>query len=255
MTAPVYVDAAATSAAPGSLIVLRGDEGRHAGTVRRARPGERIDVVDGRGYRARCAVQDVGKSEVTLEVHEVIHDPEPPVRITLVQALAKGGRDEQAVETATEYGAWSFIPWESERAIVSWRNKAEKGRARWEATAKAAAKQSRRSWIPSVSDVCTTSKLVSHVREVTEQGGLVFVCHEEATTSLVEALAGSVPSSEATTDVWFVVGPEGGITEKEIDALSGAGAHAVLLAPHVLRSASAGSYAIAQIAALNLLEV
>lgn len=147
MTLPVYVDPDLSAACVGETIRLDGDEARHAATVRRTRVGERIDIVNGKGLRATITVTDVAKSSLVGTVEHVANDPAHNPQITLVQALAKGGRDEQAVETATEYGADAFIPWQAERSIVSWSDpaKARKGVGRWEATAQSAAKQSRRS--------------------------------------------------------------------------------------------------------------
>ncbi len=247
MTFPVYLDTSLDRAQCGDLLTLAGEEGHHAAAVRRSRPGETIDVVNGRGLRARCEVRAVGKHVLDLAVREISQESADFPHITLVQALAKGGRDEQAVESSTEYGVATVVPWESERCIASWRGKEEKGRARWEATARAAAKQSRRSWLPIVEDVVSTKALVNKIRAVREAGGLVFVCHEEASTILADVLRGSF---DAPSQVWIVVGPEGGITPSEVTALDAAGAQTVLLAPHVLRSASAGPYAIAVIAAL-----
>lgn len=263
MTAPVYI-APLDGVSAGMALVLDGDEGHHAATVRRTRVGERIDIVDGAGTRARCEVTATGRGSLHLRVDEVVTEPEPRTSITLVQALAKGGRDEQAVETATEYGAMGFIPWQSARTIVNWRGKESKGRGRWEATARAAAKQSRRSWVPSVADVQTTKQLMATLRGVTSQGAKVFVCHEEGTLPLAAALrtATALRAPTPRTDqtggepakpgpCYVVVGPEGGITPEELDAFRELGAEIVLLAPHVLRSATAGPYAIATIAALG----
>lgn len=240
MTAPVYL-ASFDLEAEGSFVMLDGPEGHHAATVRRTRVGERIDLVNGQGVRLACEVTGVEKKSVTLLVIERTQEPAPRQRITLVQALAKGGRDEQAVETSTEYGVFRVIPWASERAIVSWKSKEEKGRARWSATALSAAKQSRRSWVPEVLDVHTTAQLIE--RAAREQATLL-VCHEEATGSLTQA------GVETATNLWIVVGPEGGITADELAAFELAGASVAFLAPHVLRSASAGPYAIAALAGI-----
>lgn len=245
MTAPVYILESLGDPAKGSILVLDGPEGRHAATVRRARVGEHIDVVNGTGTRALCTVVDVRKDEVHLDVTRLVAEPEPSPRITLVQALAKGGRDEQAVETSTEYGVFRVIPWESDRCVVRWKGKEAKGRAKWQATAVAAAKQSRRSWIPRVEDVHTTRSLVARIRE---ESATVYVCHEEATQLLVDVISNESEAA-ASSNVWILVGPEGGISPEEIEAMREAGGIPVLLAPHVLRSASAGPYAIATIAA------
>ncbi|MBE6484053.1 MAG: 16S rRNA (uracil(1498)-N(3))-methyltransferase [Actinomycetaceae bacterium] len=287
MTVPVYIREELAAVQPGSTICLDGDEGRHAATVRRTRVGERLDLVDGRGMRARCVVVAASK-QLQLEVQEVVAESPPAPQITLVQALAKGGRDEQAVETCTEYGVAHVIPWHAERCIASWRGKEAKGRERWQASARAAMKQSRRSWLPDVAPVHTTAQLTAEVENAVARGTLVLTCHEEASESAApvlrrwaastgrgaqhpyladpgdDAVEGfgrgqaeapaaayrgarneAARSGDGDGAVWFLVGPEGGLTASEVRALRSAGAQTVLLSGNVLRSASAGAYAIA----------
>lgn len=251
MTRPVYIDRALGSAHPHSLYVLDGEEGRHASAVRRTRVGEEIDVVDGSGARIRGVVRSSDKSSLTLEVAARWQEAPPTPDITVVQALAKGGRDEQAVETCTEYGVARIIPWEAERSVVSWKGKAEKGVSRWEATAWAATKQSRRSWLPLIEAVVTSAELTRRVAREVAEGSRVFVCHEEATLTLGAAL-GAQPTKEGEACV-VVVGPEGGISPTELELLCAAGAQAVLLGSYVLRAASAAPFAIAAIQTANIL--
>ena len=250
MTAPVYV-APLRDVSDGATVVLEGQEGHHAATVRRTRVGERVDLVDGEGRRAHCEVSEVRKGSLTLVVNEIHREPEPSPRVTLVQALAKGGRDEQAVETSTEYGIAALIPWQSSRTVVNWRGKEAKGRARWEATARAAAKQSRRAWVPAIEEVHTTTQLTARLREEAARGTRIYVCHEEGETTLVRRLWEGTAAAERGNEIYVVVGPEGGICAEELAEFSALGADIVLLAPHVLRSATAGPYAMATLAAMH----
>jgi 16S rRNA (uracil1498-N3)-methyltransferase len=245
MSAPVFLAEAATAHplseyAVGSLYVLDGAEGRHAGVVQRRGPGERIDVVDGAGVRLRTVVESVHGAEVHLRVEQTDVEPVPAVVVTLVQALAKGDRDEMAIEAATETGVDAIIPWQAERSVVVWRgDRAAKSRARWVSTVRAATKQARRSRIPDVEVPLTTKQLASRAREVVAAGGTVAVLHEEATVALA-----TVPLPDAG-EVLVVVGPEGGISEAEVALLTEAGAVTARLGPHVLRTSTAGPVAIA----------
>lgn len=268
MTAPVFLADADTlepcdalaCARAGDAVVLTGAEARHAVVVRRVRPGERVDVVDGHGLRLVCEVTEAGQAgrreRLGLGVREVIREPACPLRLTLVQALAKAGRDEQAVETATEVGAELVIPWQAERCVSVWKAaKAGKGRQRWQATAREAAKQARRATVPVVAEAVSTADLASWVEEVTVDGGVVLVLHEEA-----RAPIGSIRLPELTADqagqaqgdarrvLGVVVGPEGGISPAETARLEAAGAVTVRLGPHVMRTASAGPVALALLA-------
>jgi len=245
MSAPVFLAEASTAHplsgyAPGSVYVLDGAEGRHAGVVQRRGPGERIDVVDGAGVRLRTVVESVAGGEVHLRVEQVDLEPEPVVVVTLVQALAKGDRDEMAIEAATELGTDAIIPWQAERSVVVWRgDRAAKSRARWGSTVRAATKQARRARLPEVEPPLTTKQLAARAREVVAAGGAVVVLHEDATSPLA-----GVPLPDVG-EMLVVVGPEGGISEAEVALLSDAGGVLARLGPHVLRTSTAGPVAIA----------
>ncbi|PFG43633.1 16S rRNA (uracil1498-N3)-methyltransferase [Isoptericola jiangsuensis] len=231
----------------GDLYALGGAEGRHASVVQRRDVGERVDVVDGAGTRLRGVVAAVEPGEVRLRVADVVVEPAPEVVLTLVQALAKGDRDHQAVEAAVEVGVDAVVPWQADRSVVVWRGpRAEKSRARWDALVRAAVKQSRRAWLPPVAEHLTTPRLAARTADVVAAGGAVVVLHEEATTPLAEVvLPAPAPAGSAAPELLVVVGPEGGISAAELDALVAAGAVAARLGPHVLRTSSAGPVAAA----------
>jgi 16S rRNA (uracil1498-N3)-methyltransferase len=230
--------AAVASATVGGTLVLEGDEGRHAATVVRVRPGERYLVADGAGRRALCEAEAVERTWVRGRVLEVTDEPAPQPRLVLVQALAKGDRDEQAIEAATELGVDEVVPWQAERSVVVWRgDRAAKSLAKWTAVVTRATKQSRRARVPLTSAAHDLAALVSRV----QASALTVVLHEEA----VEPLAGiELPQAG---DVLVVVGPEGGISPRELEALTSAGGRPVRLGTTILRSSSAGPAALAVI--------
>ena len=226
----------ASSLLPGSTLLLGGAEGRHAATVRRVGVNERVDVADGVGLVARCVVLTAAGDSVRLSVLSVEKVPPASPRFVLVQALAKGGRDELAVETATELGVDEVVPWQAARSVVQWRGaRGDKARAGWAATARAAAKQCRRPRVPVVSAL----EAGADVRSRISVAALAVVLHEEASLPLAEV---ALPSAG---DVLVIVGPEGGISPDELALFTGAGALACRLGPWVLRSSSAGPAALA----------
>lgn len=251
MSLPVFVvsEAEFSAAEGGASLDVLGAEAQHAASVRRIRAGEAVDVVDGRGGRARGTVRSAARDRVTMDV--TTWSREAPARpgLILVQALAKGGRDEHALETATELGIERALPWQAERSVSVWSGpKIPKAVARWQAIALAAAKQSRRSWVPTVDQPRSTKELCAWIREQAEGGALVALLHEEASAALTQ-----LPVPADCPAVALVVGPEGGIGEKETAALVEAGAKLVRLGPHVLRTSSAGPAGLAVLATrLNL---
>lgn len=224
----------------GAAFRLDGEEGRHAAAVRRIRAGERIDLADGEGWVARCSVVGAGRDQLDLQIVDVEHLAAPAVRLGLVQALAKGGRDEHAVEAATEVGVDLVIPWQAGRSIVRWQGeRGEKAHRRWQSVAREAAKQSRRPWVPVVEVARDSAALASRLGAAT----LALVLHEQAARPLT-----SVPLP-ATGEVLVVVGPEGGVADDELAVFADAGAVAVRLGPEVLRASTAGPVALGWLAA------
>ncbi|MCA2318709.1 16S rRNA (uracil(1498)-N(3))-methyltransferase [Mycobacterium intracellulare] len=230
----------------GALAVLGGDEGFHAASVRRIRPGEQLVLGDGAGGLAHCEVEHAGRDGLRARVLKRwnVAPGTPPV--TVVQALPKSERSELAIELATEAGADGFLAWQAARCVANWHGaRVEKGLRRWRAVARSAARQSRRAHIPPVDGVLSTPALNSRIRDEVAGGATVLALHESATERLAGAdLAGA-------TSVLLVVGPEGGIADDEMAALSDAGATAVRLGPQVLRTSTAAAVALGALGVLT----
>jgi 16S rRNA (uracil1498-N3)-methyltransferase len=228
VTAPVFrVDPIPDT----ELVTVAGDEGRHAATVRRLRPGERVDLTDGRGTLAEGVVADAGRDRLSVRVERRTVLPAPAPRIVVVQALVKGERSELAVELLTELGVDEIVPWEAERCVARWAG--EKSARRWTAAAEAAAKQSRRQHWPTVGPMVRTADVLPRLRDA----AFAAVLSEEAS----EPLAGrSLPDHG---ELVLVVGPEGGISPGELESFEAAGADALRLGPTVLRASTAGAAA------------
>nr|WP_208382648.1 16S rRNA (uracil(1498)-N(3))-methyltransferase [Microbacterium ulmi] len=230
----------ATDAAPGDVVVLTGAEAHHAAAVRRVRVGEEVTLGDGRGVLLTGACEAVAPKEVVVRIGARSEIPPAHPRITLVQALAKGDRDELAVQAATELGVDEITPWQAARSVSRWdAAKAARGRARWEAIAREAAKQAHRAWLPVVSAPTTTDQLAARAA-----ASRVLVLEPTATTALSRADLGASDS-----DILLVVGPEGGIAPEELSLLENAGATLVRLGSTVLRTSTAGPAAISIVSA------
>lgn len=233
MTAPVFIAPTPVLAAAGagSVIRLDGAEGRHAAGVRRLRAGEQVDLVDGAGSRVRGVVRQViGSSALDVEVASVDFEGPPALRLVVLLALIKGDRFEDAVQMLTELSVDEIIPWAAERSIVQWRgDKAVRAAQRVRMVAVEASKQSRRSRFPAVSPLLSTSQAVDRVAGA----DAVVVLHESARVPLSEV---ALPDRG---EMVLVVGPEGGISDAELQAFSARGAVVVRMGPTVLRAATA----------------
>ncbi len=230
----------------GSIAVLDGREGHHAATVRRIRVGEQIVLSDGAGAVADTEVTAVERDRLELTVLSRSEIARPVPTVGLVQALPKADRSELAVELSTEAGVDSIVPWQASRCVARWEGaKAAKGVTRWRNVAAAASKQSRRPFVPDVGDLHDTNAVVKLVAAVVDRGGVVAVLHESATKEFTALPFRSV------REVLLVVGPEGGVDDREIERLTNAGATPVVLGPTVLRTSTAGAVALGALGVLT----
>ena len=232
--------------AVGQIALVEGDEGFHAATVRRIRPGERLVLSDGAGVLAECVVEAADKRRISARVLDRRTAPHPVPQVTVVQAIPKSERSELAIELATEAGADDFLPWQAARCVARWDgDRAEKGLRRWRAVARSAARQSRRAYIPEVGGPVSTDALAGLVGERVADGGVVLVLHESAQRPLAELPVAQAPS------IMLVVGPEGGVSDAEIADLTAVGAVTVRLGPTVLRTSTAAAVALGALGVLT----
>ena len=218
----------------GARLSLSGAEARHAATVNRTRPGESVLIGNGRGLVASGEVLVATNAELTIDVESVSRVDPPSPRITLVQALAKGDRDELAIQAATELGVDAVVPWAAARSVSRWEGpKIAKGRERWAAIVREAAKQSIRAWTPEVGELATTAQVARLAATAR-----VLVLEPDATDRLTHVAGDG-------RDLVLVVGPEGGIAPAELESFREAGADLVRLGETVLRTSTAGPAAVA----------
>ena len=256
---------------PGALdadeVVLTGAEAHHAASVRRVRVGEEVTVGDGRGAWHSGVCESVEPKRVVVRITARAQQPAPAPRLVLVQALAKGDRDERAVQAATELGVDEIMPWQASRSVSRWDGpKIAKGVARWQTIVREAAKQAHRAWVPTVSQPATTAQLVARASESAgARRVLTLVLDPEGETRLsqlaFEGAARAARASESADsviesadsviagaeEIIMIVGPEGGIAPEELEKFTGAGAVRVRLGDTVLRTSTAGPAALSVI--------
>lgn len=249
----------------GAEIEVRGEEARHAVRVSRLRVGERILVGNGAGALGAGEVVAVDRERFAVRLDEARIEPLPVRPLVLVQALAKGDRDERAVEQATEFGADLVMPWQAARSVSRWdgvgsaggaggSEKAAKGVAKWRRIAREASKQSLRPRVPVVTEPVTLQELcgwaaagaaVIALHPSGERALSAFAREELAARFAADPEPGGLGRGDPAGGVFIVVGPEGGFAEAELEALESAGASILVLGDTVLRTSSAGPAALA----------
>lgn len=212
-----------------SSTALASSELMHLKTLR-IRSQEEIQVTDGEGQVHLCKVLDPKSGQLVVLSSQRKQTKTPAIH--LVQALAKGDRDEQALQACVELGVRSITPWQAELSVVNWKGKEEKGRLRWQEIAISAMKQSQQAFLPEVRPVVATANL--------KPRGLGVVLDPRATLSIA-----NLPSN--FEELTIVVGPEGGIAPGELAQLVGAGFEARKLGDSILRTSTAGPAAMAAI--------
>ncbi|MGP9723986.1 16S rRNA (uracil(1498)-N(3))-methyltransferase [Corynebacterium sp. AOP40-9SA-29] len=268
MTDPVFVvpDLIAQLAAVGETgeFTLPAAEAKHA-SVKRIRQGEAVVLTDGSGTGVAGTWSSTGS---TVTGQRRVDEDAPRPRVTVVQAIPKSERAELAVDLAVQAGADRIIPWQADRCVSRWTGKTDKAdksakaRSRWEATAVSAMKQSRRLSGAHVGDLLTDiADLPAHLavrpwgqdedqhEEQDTQDATarvrVLVLHEDAATPLRDV-------DLDVDEVVLVVGPEGGVSDREIAAVTGAqDGQAIVLGPEVLRTATAAAVALGAIGVLT----
>ena len=227
--ASLYLNSTIESVSIGATVGLEPDEAKHANTVARARVGERLSIGNGRGLIVSGTVSAL--EPFALLVDEVRDELPASPQLWLVQALAKGDRDERAVQAATELGVTGVVPWAAERSVTRWDDaKRDKGRARWQSIVREASKQAIRGWVPEVEPLVSTAAIAGDVVLVLDPAA------EVALTSVALPEQGRIA---------LVVGPEGGISPRELALLEQRGATRVRLGAAILRTSTAGPAAIA----------
>lgn len=221
-----------------------GGDARHISKVLRMQPGDRLQVVSDDGITALAEVVAIDGECVSVHCLETIAElHEPRVKITLAQGLAKGEKMDFIFQKAVELGATALVPVAMEHSVVRLEgSKAEKKVERWQKIAEAAAKQSKRDMIPRVAKLQTMAELLA-----SNSCGTKLIAYEcEDRMSLKEALQ-AAEQAGGIKELLLIIGPEGGISPKELELAKAAGAIPVSLGKRILRAETAGLVAMSAI--------
>ena len=219
----------------GQTQTLESDEAHHAIKVMRLKTGEEIKISDGEGNWVSGPISEVGKKNLKIDVTENGIETSKKPELVLVQALTKSDRNKEMLELVTVAGVDRIIPWQAERSISKWQSNSYD---KWTYSIKEAGKQSRRVNLPQL------EKLMS-AKDITDQisaSDCILVFHESANEKFSD-----LDISQSASSIYLVIGPEGGITDTELEIFKSKGGKLVRLGEPVLRSAHAGFAALASI--------
>ncbi len=219
----------------GSKQVLQNDEAHHAIKVLRINIGELIKISDGVRNWVSGPIIEIAKKELIISIIDRGEIQSAKPELVLVQAITKSDRNKEMLELAVAAGVDRIIPWQADRSISKWQSDSTQ---KWQAGIKQSCKQARQIKLPQLVKVMNTSEVVKLIGS--EGFGIVF--HEGAPTKLSEI---TIPNS--LTAVYLIIGPEGGISEQELELFQNANSKVVRLGETVLRSAHAGFAALSAV--------
>jgi 16S rRNA (uracil1498-N3)-methyltransferase len=217
----------------GSSYEFANEDAHHAIKVLRLGVGEQIRLSDGHGSWARVVIESSNKKSLQVKVLESGFEEALTTEFTVVQAVPKGDRIKESIELSTEGGVDRIVMWRAERSIGRSEDKLEK----LQITAREAAKQSRRLRIPTVTGAATVADVIDEIAK----SDLALIFHQSAPVKLSQVV------SPGAKRVLIIIGPEGGLTDNEVESFAAAGAKVVLMGRPILRSAHAGLAALAAV--------
>ena len=217
----------------GQKYEFANEDANHAIRVLRMQGGDYFNLSDGKGKWSHVEVLEVHKKHMTVVVIESGFQEPLETSFTVIQAIPKGDRVKEAIELCTEGGADRIVMWKAARSIGKSDDKIEK----LQNTAREASKQSRRFRIPAVVGVATTTNIIDEIAKV----DLAIVFHESAPMKLSQVI------TPGAKKIAIIIGPEGGLTDDEIESFAAAGAKVALMGRPVLRSAHAGLAALSAV--------
>lgn len=220
----------------GSAAPLDAEDARHVLKALRLKPDEKVAIAcEGRRYLARIRAEGM---MAVAEILEELPSNEPRIHVTLYQGLPKGDKMDLIVQKCTELGICRVVPCQMSRCVTRWEG-GDKKLSRWRRIAREAATQCGRALVPEIQDCLPFRDLP----EALTHHQLALVPWESAVRpgALREALAGM-------EDIALVIGPEGGISPEEIQALR---ALPVTLGPRILRTETAGLAALTMLLTLS----
>ncbi|MGX7418815.1 16S rRNA (uracil(1498)-N(3))-methyltransferase [Carnobacterium gallinarum] len=224
-------------------IYLTEDHYHHMVRVMRMKPGHKVYLVMPNSQAFIAEIQEINEENLTLIwIKDEIQDKELPVDVTIVSGLPKGDKLELIVQKGTELGAMTFIPFAATFSITKWdAKKAPKKIQRLEKIALEAAEQAQRRQIPVVEEVHTLAQIIAISKNYDQ---LIVAYEESAKLGEEQNLAKALKRLTSGEKILFLFGPEGGLSEQEIDSLVAAGFTCCALGPRILRTETAPLYAL-----------
>lgn len=219
----------------GENAYIEGSDVNHIANVLRMKPGEELLISVKGDWDFLCKIVDIETDRVNLKVFESMEQRELPVNITLLQGIPKSDKLEMIIQKAVELGVSEIIPVKTKRVVVKIDEKKVDTKVnRWNAIAESAAKQSKRSIIPKVSEPMS----IDNALEMVKDFGVKLIPYENADG--IDKTRKILDSMDKTMDIAVFIGPEGGFEEAEVERIKNSGFEVITLGKRILRTETAG---------------
>ncbi len=222
-------------------VMITGSDVNHIKNVLRMRVGQEVRISDQQGQDFLCEITSFQEEKVMLRIKKECEGTEPSVKITLFQGLPKGDKMELVIQKGVELGVSEIVPVAMQNCVVKLdTKKAESKRARWQAIAESAAKQSKRSLIPELRPVCTFGEAVTYAKTMDVR---LFPYEQERGMAHTREVFGKIKKGDS---IGIFIGPEGGFSSKEIEMVRDE-MEIISLGSRILRTETAGPAALAML--------
>ncbi len=230
----------------GQFLDVTGKDYHYLVRVRRVKVGEQIPGTDGRGASWRCTVLKIGPSSLRLQLEETPDPPlSPQLSIRLIQCLPKAKKMDLIVRQATEAGLQRLIPVFSHYSQVRYSSdvqETERKLERWQRIAREALQQSGAAVVPIIESPRELQALLEELHDPVDGEVRLFFHQNREGSDTLHGCLSKIPKI-----ITLVVGPEGGLAEKEIDLLRRKRFVPITFGHTVLRAETAALYALAAV--------
>ena len=225
-------------------IFIIGEDVKHLKNVLRKQPGDILEICnEENGKTYNCKIIQIQDRNIKTEIIEGLQEVEDKIKIDIYQGLPKSDKMELIIQKSVELGANSIIPVAMKRCVVKIDEKDEKKKKeRWQKIAESAAKQSGRNTIPKIKNITN----VKEISEIINEYDVVIVAYENEKNNTMKKELLKLKEKENIITIAIVIGPEGGLEEKDVKLLQQNGAKVVTLGNRILRT---------ETVALNMLSI
>ena len=224
-------------------ITIIGEDVKHIKNVLRKQIGDNLEICNQEtGKTYICEISNLKEQEITTQIIKEISTEEGRVKVDIYQGLPKADKMELIIQKSIELGVNAIIPVEMKRCVVKLDSKSESKKIeRWQKIAESAAKQSGRNTIPEIRHMIKVEDIIKLKNEYDS----IIVCYENERENYIKNELLKLKNKQETR-IAVVIGPEGGLEEKDVEYLRQNGGAIVTLGNRILRT---------ETVALNILSI